>query len=158
LIQNKFKDSFYYSPYYNEKNAHKYLAAADIVLLPSVFEPCGLVQLYSMAFGSIPIVRPVGGLKDTVRCFFEEENKSTGFYIKDFNRNALSDSIKKAVEIYKNCPAIWETIIINAMNENFSWEKEVQNYFDFIDSIKFQESSLLVDTVSNESIKLDDSL
>ncbi|NOQ27709.1 MAG: glycosyltransferase [Bacteroidales bacterium] len=141
LLQNKFKDSFYYSPYYNEENAHNYLAAADIVLLPSVFEPCGLVQLYSMAFGSIPIVRPVGGLKDTVRCFFEEENNATGFYIQDFNRNALLESIKKAVELYKNHPEIWEMIINNAMTENFSWEIKIQNYFNFIDSMKILETT-----------------
>lgn len=141
LLQNKFKDSLYYNPYYNEEKAHNFLAAADIVLLPSVFEPCGLVQLYSMAFGSIPVVRPVGGLKDTVNCFYEEAKKPTGFYIESFNRKALLESIKNAVFIYKNQPAVWESIIVNAMTENFSWKKNVQNYFTFIDSVELVERS-----------------
>ena len=83
-----------------------------------------------MAFGAIPIVRPTGGLKDTVKCFFKEGNKSTGFYIKDFNRNALLRSIEKAVEIYKDYTDIWEMMIINAMTEDFSWDKKIQNYFN----------------------------
>ncbi|HAN17211.1 MAG: hypothetical protein A2X13_05950 [Bacteroidetes bacterium GWC2_33_15] len=136
FLQEKFKDSFYYDPYYNEETAHNLLAAADITLLPSLFEPCGLVQLYSMAFGAIPIVTPVGGLKDSVKCFYDERQKPTGFYLKSFSRNGLYESIKKTVEIYKNFPEIWNEIKKNAMEENFAWEKNVQNYFNFIDSVQ----------------------
>jgi starch synthase len=131
-ISNVFRDSCYYSPEYNERGAHHFLAAADIVLLPSLFEPCGLVQIYSMAFGAVPIVRPIGGLKDTVICYSEKGNRSTGFYMDSFCRESLYNATKKAVDIFRCHPDIWERIQSNAMEQDFSWEKNIQHYFDFI--------------------------
>ncbi|NOU17765.1 MAG: glycosyltransferase [Bacteroidales bacterium] len=136
LISQKFTESFYYNPYYNEKDAHLYLASADVVLLPSLFEPCGLVQLYSMAFGAVPIVNPVGGLKDTINCYFEKNNIPTGFYMNNFSRKDLLFTTKKVVEIYKNHRDIWEQIQKNAMTQDFSWDKNVQNYFSFFQEIE----------------------
>jgi starch synthase len=132
-ISNEFRDSCYYSSEYNDKNAHHFLAAADIVLLPSLFEPCGLVQMYSMAFGAIPIVWPIGGLKDTVTCFFEKGNISTGFYMDTFSRESLYSTTKRAVEIFKDHPDIWEQIQTNAMEQDFSWGNNIKHYFNFIE-------------------------
>ncbi|NVO08828.1 MAG: glycogen/starch synthase [Bacteroidales bacterium] len=140
LISQKFNGSFYYDPNYNEKDAHNYLASADIVLLPSLFEPCGLVQLYSMAFGAVPVVRPVGGLKDTVRCFFETNVEPTGFYIKSNSRECLYDTTKKVIEIYKNHPDIWEQIQINAMKQDFSWDKNIQDYFSLFEDMEINKT------------------
>jgi len=127
-----FPNSFHYDPNYNESNAHKLLAAADMVLIPSFFEPCGLVQLYAMAFGTIPLVRPVGGLKDSVRSVKNNEKSPTGFYINSFSREALYGTIKNAINIFRNYPDKWNNIVLTAMQENFSWEKKVKQYFDFL--------------------------
>jgi len=142
LISQRFNESFYYNPNYNEKDAHNYLASADIVLLPSLFEPCGLVQLYSMAFGAIPVVRPVGGLKDTIKCFFETNIAPTGFYIKSNSRKQLYDITKKVIDIYNNQPDIWEQIQINAMKQDFSWDKNIQNYFRLFENMEIKKATI----------------
>jgi starch synthase len=132
LISSKFQDSFYYSPDYNDENAHLLLAAADIILMPSLYEPCGLTQLYAMAFGTIPIVRPVGGLKDSVKCYFEKENEATGFYMDSFCRESLYKTTKRAIELFKCRPYLWKQLQLNAMKQDFSWEKNIKPYFHFI--------------------------
>lgn len=136
LISQKYPESFYYNPNYDDENAHIFLAASDIVLMPSLFEPCGLVQLYAMAFGAVPIVNQVGGLKDTVNNYYEKQRLPTGFYMENCNRKGLYDTTKKVVEIYKNHPDKWEQIQINAMKQDFSWNKNIQNYFDFFEEIE----------------------
>jgi starch synthase len=141
LISQKFNESLYYNPNYNEKNAHNYLASSDIVLLPSLFEPCGLVQLYSMAFGAVPVVRPVGGLKDTIKCFFETNIEPTGFYINSYSRKGLYDTTNKVIDIYKNQPKAWRKIQINGMKQDFSWEKNIENYYNLFQDYETVDSS-----------------
>jgi starch synthase len=139
-ISTEFGNSFYFSAEYIDNNAHLFLEGSDIVLLPSLFEPCGLVQMYSMAFGAIPIVRPVGGLKDTITCYFENRAKSTGFYMNSFSRQSLYDTTKSAVEIFKNQPEVWKQIQVNAMRQDFSWEKAIHHYSDFINTYTSEKS------------------
>ena len=135
-MQSRFEGSFYYEPDYKEEKAHRFLAAADILLAPSLFEPCGLVQIYAMAFGTVPVVRPVGGLKDTVIDHDKAPLESTGFYIKEHNTKSLRESIAHAVDIYQNRQAEWSEIVDRGMKQDYSWDRMKHQYFQFFSRIK----------------------
>ena len=134
-LNHVFEGSVYYSPKYEEPLAHQFLAASDMLLSPSFFEPCGLTHLYAMAFGSIPVVRPVGGLKDTVNCYFSSPLNATGFYIEDFSKSSLLDTINGAVEIYSNEPQEWLQIQKRAMAQDFSWNKMRLQYVNYFEQV-----------------------
>lgn len=111
---------------YSLKLAKRIYAAADIYLMPSLYEPCGLGQLYAMRYGAVPVVHPVGGLKDTVTDDPEHPQISTGFYMEDWSGVALCRAIKRAVSVY-HTPQ-WSTYMRNCMNYNCSWEHRVPEY------------------------------
>lgn len=134
-LQKRFNDCIYYDPDYTEKSAHNYLGAADMLLAPSLFEPCGLVQLYAMAFGTIPIARAVGGLKDTIIDHATHPDTSTGFLFQEFSFNALQHTIDQALGVFKDQSQVWDQIIERAMGTDFSWEKRVVNYIDFFNEL-----------------------
>lgn len=101
--------------------AQKIYAGVDIFLMPSKFEPCGLGQMISMRYGTIPIARKTGGLADTVK------NKKTGFLFKEYKSEALLKTVKEALEFYEN-PQKWQKFIKRAMTEDFSWKKSAKEY------------------------------
>jgi len=101
--------------------AQKIYAGSDIFVVPSKFEPCGLGQIISMAYGTIPIVRKTGGLADTVK------DKKSGFVFKEYKSAALLDTVKKALNFYKN-PKEWRKLIKVAMSKDFSWRKSAKKY------------------------------
>ncbi|HLC17441.1 MAG TPA: glycogen synthase GlgA [Thermodesulfobacteriota bacterium] len=107
--------------------AHLVEAGSDIFLMPSRYEPCGLNQLYSMRYGTIPVVRATGGLDDTVRDFGEEG--ATGFKFKEYSAAALASRVKDALAVFRNKKA-WSKLQKNAMAEDFSWEKSAKNYME----------------------------
>lgn len=100
---------------------------SDIILFPSRFEPCGVVQLEAMRYGAIPLVRNVGGLKDTVKQFDILTQKGTGFVFDDFDEFALYGEIVRALEVYKN-PVSWRKMQLNAMREDYSWLYSAKEY------------------------------
>lgn len=106
---------------------HMIYAGADAILIPSRFEPCGLTQFEAMRYGTIPIVRKVGGLGDSVKDHTSEEDSGTGFVFENYDKTALVTAFVRAYEIYKY-PKIWQGIQARAMNENFSWEKSAKEY------------------------------
>lgn len=110
---------------YTPELARRIYAAADIYLMPSLYEPCGLGQLYAMRYGAIPVVNPVGGLKDTVTDDVNPE-KATGFYMEDWSGEALCRAIRRAVEAYHQ--PVWEQYIRNAMQYDSSWKSSVIQY------------------------------
>jgi len=112
---------------FDEKFAHQIYAGSDIFLMPSVFEPCGLGQMIAMKYGTVPIVRAIGGLKDTVRSV--DKNKPTGFSFEEYSPKALWFEIKKALHLFKDKKR-WLEIQKNGMSENFSWEHSAQLYLD----------------------------
>ena len=115
---------------YNECLSHQIEGSSDIYLMPSKFEPCGLTQLYSLRYGTIPIVRNVGGLADTVTNATElniENHTATGFYIPDNNPGSLVSSVQSALKLYQD-PIVWRQLQINAMSQDFSWEKSAEKY------------------------------
>lgn len=114
---------------YNEKFAHQIEASADIFLMPSVFEPCGLNQLYSLRYGTIPVVHAVGGLRDTVSEATQEgiTDSSNGFVFSEATAEDLHHAIKRALICYEK-PAQWKKLQLNAMKQDFSWEKSATLY------------------------------
>ena len=115
---------------YNEALAHRIEAASDMFLMPSTFEPCGLNQLYSLRYGTLPIVTPVGGLFDTVIHSNQDSinNKTAnGFVLKDKTASELLAKIKYALTIYQQ-PATWHQLQINAMAGDFTWETSAEQY------------------------------
>lgn len=111
---------------YDAARARRIYAAADIYLMPSLFEPCGLGQLYAMRYGAVPIVNPVGGLKDTVIDDRESPKKSTGFYMEEWSSDALTKAIYRAIDAYHS--PLWKSYVKNCMSLDFSWARSAKEY------------------------------
>lgn len=109
--------------------ANKIYAACDMFLMPSLFEPCGLGQLIALRYGSIPIVRETGGLKDTIIAYNEYTGEGNGFSFRNYNSDELYNIIEYALWIYKD-KGKWENLIENAMNSDNSWNRSAQIYLD----------------------------
>lgn len=130
-----FPEKFGYIPDYSEKTAHNFLADADMILCPSLFEPCGLVQMFGLSFGTVPVVRPVGGLKDTIIHYNENPEEATGFYIEKFDSKSLADSLEMAASIFKKDKMLWNKMVENGMKKGFSWSRAIKYYEDFFRQI-----------------------
>jgi len=115
--------------------AHKIYAAADMFIMPSRYEPCGIGQLIALRYGSIPIVRETGGLKDTVQAFDKYTQTGNGFVFTNYNAHELLFAIKQALGSYSD-QSIWNTIVQNAMTSDYSWKKSAQQYKELYMSLK----------------------
>ena len=121
---------------YNNKLAHLIEAGSDMFMMPSRYEPCGLNQMYSMQYGTVPIVRATGGLADTVIKYSETNiDKATGFSFDLLEHDALYNTIIWALSIYKEKPANFAKLIENGMNKDFSWTHTAREYEDVYLSI-----------------------
>lgn len=109
--------------------AHKIEAGADMFLMPSKYEPCGLNQMYSLKYGTIPIVRATGGLEDSVEHFNPKTGLGTGFKFKEYSAEALVRSVTEASAVYKNTK-IWRGLMDKAMAQDFSWARSAGTYLD----------------------------
>jgi starch synthase len=107
--------------------AHKIEAGADMFLMPSRYEPCGLNQIYSLKYGTVPIVRATGGLDDTIDPWDARTGKGTGFKFSDYTGEALLASIKQALVAYQD-PSSWQTLMRNGMSRDFSWGASAREY------------------------------
>ena len=112
---------------FSDKLAHQIEAGADLFLMPSRYEPCGLNQLYSMKYGTIPIVRATGGLKDSVVEFDPVSGSGTGFVFEAYSGPELLEAVDRAVAVF-GCPEQWTALMRNAMNADFSWESSAREY------------------------------
>ena len=115
---------------YDESLAHRIEAASDIYLMPSTFEPCGLNQLYSLRYGTLPIVTPVGGLADTVINASDQNinnGSANGFILKDKTSKALLTTVQAALALYQK-PQVWRKLQDNAMKGDFSWQTSAEHY------------------------------
>lgn len=119
--------------YYSEELSHKIYAASDAFLMPSLFEPCGLSQLMALRYGTLPIVRETGGLKDTVQPYNEYENSGTGFSFNNYNANELLQTIRYAQRIYYDRKRDWNKIVDRAMAADFSWHASALIYQEMYD-------------------------
>ena len=123
---NKGKIVFYRG--YNESLSHRIYAASDLFLMPSLFEPCGISQLISMRYGTLPLVRETGGLRDTVQPFNEYEKTGNGFSFANYSSDELINTLYFAIDVYYNRKEDWTTLIRHAMNTDVSWEKSAGTY------------------------------
>ncbi|MCD8048433.1 MAG: glycogen synthase GlgA [Clostridia bacterium] len=115
--------------------AHKLYAASDVTLMPSLFEPCGLNQLIAMRYGTLPIVRETGGLKDTVEPYNEFESTGTGFSFKNYNAHEMLGVIRYAHDIYYNRRKDWNGICRRAMAKDYSWQQSAREYIELYQSL-----------------------
>lgn len=113
---------------YDNGLSHRIEAGADFFLMPSAFEPCGLNQMYSMRYGTLPIVRATGGLDDSVDNFNEAKMTGTGFKFRDLNAGAIFDTVGWAVYTWYNRKVAIEKLRLNAMQMRFTWESAAQKY------------------------------
>ncbi len=101
--------------------AHRIEAGADIFLMPSRYEPCGLNQMYSLRYGTVPVVHATGGLDDSV-------DNSTGFKFRDYTGQAMLSAVRRAVSLFCEHPAQWRTMMLRGMNQDFSWDQAAAEY------------------------------
>lgn len=112
---------------FNEEVAHQVYAGADLFLMPSKFEPCGLGQLIAMKYGAIPIVRETGGLNDTVQSYNDQTGEGWGFTFKNFNAHDMLYTYRRALAYYRNQP-LWSQLVITAMEKDYSWAQSAFKY------------------------------
>lgn len=114
---------------FNEPLAHQIEAGADLFLMPSLYEPCGLNQMFSLKYGTIPVVRAVGGLKDTVQDYDAESQTGTGFVFQPYESSALLAAIDRGIAVYRD-PRAWTALRRRAMAMDFSWDRSARLYSD----------------------------
>ncbi len=120
---------------YDNALAHKIEAGADMFLMPSRYEPCGLNQIYSLRYGTVPIVRATGGLDDTVQNFDAATGQGTGFKFEKYNGQALLGCVRTALGVYKE-PAAWQAVQANGMAKDFSWKTAAAAYVSLYEAAK----------------------
>ena len=120
---------------FDEGLAQQIYAASDMFLMPSLFEPCGIGQLIALKYGSIPIIRETGGLKDTIIPYNKYTGTGNGFSFANYSSEELLDAINRALELYED-KVSWDKLIKNAMESNNSWENSAKNYRDLYNNIK----------------------
>ncbi len=121
---------------YNINLSHKIYAGSDMFLMPSLFEPCGLGQLISLRYGTVPIVRAIGGLADTVIDIEEDQTQGNGFTFKEFSSIAMLEAIRRAITIYCQDHERWNHIMWNGITNDCSWNKSAKQYLDLYNSIR----------------------
>lgn len=129
-LARQFPDRLHVTVGYDEAQAHLLEAAGDFFLMPSRFEPCGLNQLYSLRYGTLPIVRSTGGLRDSVLCYDERTGAGTGFTFHDLTPQSLADAIGWACACYHDRPRHLRAMVHRAMGQDFSWSRPAARYRD----------------------------
>jgi starch synthase len=112
---------------FDEPLAHRIMAGADIFLIPSRYEPCGLTQMYALKYGTVPVVRATGGLEDTIAAFNPEEGEGNGFKFGAYEPGAFLAAVKKAVETFQDS-RLWNRLMANGMKADFSWGRSAKRY------------------------------
>lgn len=120
---------------YSEPLSHRIYAGCDAFLMPSLFEPCGLSQLMALRYGTVPIVRETGGLKDTVWPYNEYEGTGTGFSFANYNAHEMLDTIRYAKSVYYDHKDAWNEIVRRAMKADFSWNSSAKKYQELYDTL-----------------------
>ena len=124
-LATKYPQKFLVRIAYDNELAHQIEAGSDMFLMPSRYEPCGLNQIYSMKFGTVPVVRATGGLDDTIEHF--DGKVGTGFKFAEYTSAALLTTIQQALQVYRQ-PQVWRQLMLNGMKKDFSWETSAKQY------------------------------
>ena len=149
--EGKYQDMFtYYSRkypervsaniFYSEALSHRIYASCDAFLMPSLFEPCGLSQLMSLRYGTLPIVRETGGLRDTVTPYNEVDGTGTGFSFTNYNAHEMLAIIRYAKKTYFNDRRAWNEMVLRAMKQDFSWDASAREYEKLYDGLIEEEA------------------
>jgi starch synthase len=120
---------------FNGALSHRMYAGADMLLMPSLFEPCGLSQMIAMRYGTLPVVRETGGLKDSVVPYNQYTGEGTGFSFANYNAHEMLFTIKSAVELYIDQRETWNKLVKNAMSEDFSWSRAADQYMNMYSTL-----------------------
>ncbi len=119
---------------YDNELAHRIEAGADIYLMPSKFEPCGLNQLYSLKYGTIPIVRSTGGLADTIKNWSQNSDSGFGFIFDEYSSEKLLETVNLSLNVYQN-KSTWKKLMKRAMEQDFSWETVADKYLELYETL-----------------------
>src|SRR6202043_3508942 len=130
---------------YDETIAHQIEAGADMFLMPSRYEPCGLNQIYSLKYGTVPIVRATGGLDDTVESFDVEHGTGTGFKFEPYTGAALLGAVRLALHHFAD-ERIWKRIQLNGMSKDFSWKRPATEYAKLYKAARLTRNQIFVAT------------
>ena len=134
-LNKKFPNKIAVKVAYDNVIAHKIEAGADMFLMPSRYEPCGLNQIYSLKFGTVPIVRATGGLDDTIEPWDARTGKGTGFKFIEYNGEALLQTIREALHAYQDQTS-WRVLMRNGMSKDFSWTASARDYGRIYDRVR----------------------
>ncbi|NMA68464.1 MAG: glycosyltransferase, partial [Desulfitobacterium sp.] len=119
---------------------HSIYLGSDIFLMPSRFEPCGIAQMMAMGYGTIPIVRATGGLKDTVISYDWNQEKGNGFSHDNYNAHEFLATVERALELYHNHKKAWRRLQENAVKADFSWENSASQYIKLYEDLYYEQS------------------
>ena len=133
--QNQYPGRFSAQLAYSAPLSNMIYAGADLFLMPSISEPCGLSQMIAMRFGTVPIVRETGGLKDTVFPYNKFTGEGRGFTFADINANDMLWVIREAVDLYFNNKEAWKQLQMEGMTADFTWNSSAQQYLDIYQRI-----------------------
>ena len=151
--QNLYPDQVSANILYSDKLARKLYAAADAFLMPSRFEPCGLTQLISFRYGTAPIVRETGGLKDTVIAYNAEDNSGDGFSFVNYNAEEMLYVINLAKELFFDNKRRWNQLVERGMNKDFSWgasKKRYEELYNHLMAVRAEELRMLEEKRAEE--------
>ncbi|PKM49465.1 MAG: starch synthase [Firmicutes bacterium HGW-Firmicutes-7] len=140
-LENKYKDQVKITVQFNQDLARRIYGTTDFFLMPSLFEPCGLSQLYSLRYGSIPIVRETGGLLDTILDYDKDNDEGIGFSFKNFNGEDFLSAIYRCLETYEDRDT-WNKLVERAMKKRFSWSRAAQSYIERYESLLVEEGTV----------------
>jgi starch synthase len=138
---------------YDNALAHKIEAGSDMFLMPSKYEPCGLNQIYSLKYGTVPIVRATGGLDDTIEPWDARTGKGTGFKFTEYNGEALLLTIKQALLAFRD-QSSWQRLMRNGMNKDFSWNASAKEYVRIYERVRLMRAGSAVPVHRGEAIDL----
>jgi starch synthase len=119
---------------FNEPLAHRIMAGADVFLIPSRYEPCGLTQMYALKYGTVPVVRATGGLEDTIVPLDSKKGEGNGFKFSPYKPASFLAAIRKAVDLFQNAEA-WRKLMANGMKADFSWDRSAQRYLELYQAV-----------------------
>lgn len=139
--EKRYEDMFRYFEYrfpdkiralmvFDDNLSHKIYGSSEMLLMPSQFEPCGLSQMIAMRYGTIPIVRETGGLKDSVTSYNKYTGEGNGFSFSNYNAHELLFAVENAVRMYYEDKESWKGLVKNALNSDFSWKKSAEKYLE----------------------------
>ena len=138
-MASRYPDKFLVAVAYDNTLAHQIEAGSDMFLMPSRYEPCGLNQIYSLKYGTVPIVRATGGLDDTIEAF--DGRSGTGFKFSEYTGAALLRAIEQAIAVYHR-PEIWRQLVNNGMRKDFSWGRSAEQYLEIYQTVQARTAAL----------------